>query len=430
MTDNDALPHSDQSPGPGDSRRLPSASVVGWSMFAVGTILWAFSGFAWWVPVVGIGLLILLRLVMPLTPRSWRAWMGPALLITLLILLLTATSIWNWMVAAGLVGAVLGARKRRHWKPLAVAGVALLIGVIGTGWQEWQEHQRQQEMAWQRHETDLGKILPQSPPAVLQGLHNMLTRADATDACLLATPAARAQFATVHGAPSCENAVHKLASQVTDRSRYPDIDIDYDTTVENTGEHATVDGCSVYWSSALGGVQPDAGPKFGRLTVRRVGGGGWQITRYEPCGTGPTFPDSTSAAPDPNAPPPRSWDVPTDPTRYVSLLTRSIANSDGNLCDRLFSQAASAQFATAHGTSRCEAAISNLTHQVRNPVLYSRGPVSTIPAQQSGTRTILDACSVRWMSLDETTPGPPPGQLELEPRPDGPGYYIAGYRPC
>jgi hypothetical protein len=43
-------------------------------------VLWAFSGWTWWAPVVLVGGLIVVRLALGLFPPQWRQWgqqLGP-----------------------------------------------------------------------------------------------------------------------------------------------------------------------------------------------------------------------------------------------------------------------------------------------------------------------------------------------------------------
>ncbi|MEV6233997.1 hypothetical protein AB0L88_39660 [Saccharopolyspora shandongensis] len=69
-----------------------SRSAVRWALLIAVAVLCAAPGWSWWPLLVGIGLVVLVRLVLPLIPASWRPWPGPAVLVGLLGYLLTLTS--------------------------------------------------------------------------------------------------------------------------------------------------------------------------------------------------------------------------------------------------------------------------------------------------------------------------------------------------
>ncbi|GAA0516663.1 hypothetical protein GCM10011581_46650 [Saccharopolyspora subtropica] len=61
-----------------------SRSAVGWGLFATVLVLWSASGWSWWPLLVGVGLVVLVRLVLRLVPASWRPWSVPAVLVLVL----------------------------------------------------------------------------------------------------------------------------------------------------------------------------------------------------------------------------------------------------------------------------------------------------------------------------------------------------------
>ncbi|GGJ01471.1 hypothetical protein GCM10011581_43340 [Saccharopolyspora subtropica] len=230
--------------------------------------------------LVGVGLVVLVRLVLPLVPASWRPWTVPVVLVLVLVLLLTMTSVWAWLAAAGVGLVVLGVRPLR-WRLLAAAGVALLVGAGGLGWDAWQEHRRQAEIAQQEHDLAVARMLLSSPSAVPTTLLTMIARSDPR-ACSLFSPGAQVRFAVVHGTSTCTEAVHQLAGQVTDQQRY-ESPAPRSYKIVYTAS-PVVDTCGMTWDGLF---QPQPllppGPRLGVLQVEQQLGAGWLITGYDPC---------------------------------------------------------------------------------------------------------------------------------------------------
>lgn len=293
------------------------------------------------------------------------------------------------------------------------------------------------------HEIARGRVLPQSPQAVLRTAHAGIARDDPALVCQLMDPAAEAAFARAHDTTGCADAALRVSAALADRARYRDFESEYSSTVEVTGpDQATVNGCAVYWSDLVTGTLPDAGPKIGTLHLRRVAGHGWEITGFQPCAapSPPAEPPTPPSAPasgsepeqhlDTGPPPPQGQLLPSYPPQYIKLLTRAIANRNGGICGT-FSDAARQQFAEAHNANTCQEAVQHLADQVTNTAFYAAGPVGEIPTSQTGGATVVNGCTLAWRSLTGAeTPGPPAGTLELRPQPGTTGYYISGYHPC
>jgi hypothetical protein len=241
---------------------------------AAALLLWPFAGFSWIPWLIGIGALLVLRLLRLDGPL--RGWDIPLAGLAVVIGLMLSTSPWAWALA-GSIGVLLAGLAQLPWWRLAAVGAVLCV-VSGIGFAVTTVRDAQQDaaaygMLQQESRADQGAPRPQG---VLPLLLNRIARGSPGAVCdnLLAEPV-RASFAASTGAPDCDTAVTALAAQVTDVDGYAEADAPSRSTADGG---LLIDACSMTWGS-----QPDAGPQLGRLTVGPIGPSRYVVVSFEPC---------------------------------------------------------------------------------------------------------------------------------------------------
>lgn len=175
---------------------------------------------------------------------------------------------------------------------LLAAGMAFLLGcgapiVLGDLHQAAIDRAQQHADAASADQLTLAHELPGTPPDVVAALVNLLGEGGPTAAqagCLLFTGQAAVQFAAAQDAPTCQAAMLRLQTQVTDPSTYISGLTVPPTAWVQLGTTATVNGCAVSWSELFTDTPVTTpGPLPGLLNLTQLDGAGWQITHYEPC---------------------------------------------------------------------------------------------------------------------------------------------------
>jgi hypothetical protein len=124
--------------------------------------------------------------------------------------------------------------------------------------------------------------------------------------------------------------------------------------------------------------------------------------------------------------------LPRSPLLVLVAVMRSVAEATPERGCPLFSSTAAVQWATAAGTTSCDAAYLALHAQVSDPTSYRAGDVPE-DAYGTGTLTMVTGCTVSWSSpfsaAATPSPGPRVGTMRLELQPGG-GYLVTDYQPC
>ncbi len=288
MTQYPALPPGATERAPGPPYGLPTARKVILYLTAAGVVLWIFSGFTFWVFAVGLGGILIARLVVGLFPTSVRRWMGPFVLACTFLFLATRVSPWALGITAGLLG-IGAAVELRHWHrwPI-VLGVALavLIGcTVGYALEAQAQERFEQQDRERTHEHNVAELRPREPQRVMSTLMHAIATNRPQVACFQFSDGARNQFvASVPDAADCNDAVQRLSARVKNKNQYSQPNWE-DGALSRRGEEATLDACSVTWGDTFSGRLEDQGPKVGKLTLARQARTGWIITNYDPCQT-------------------------------------------------------------------------------------------------------------------------------------------------
>ncbi|WP_346279679.1 hypothetical protein [Pseudonocardia sp.] len=258
-----------------DWRRLTRSprGAVGLAITAAALLLWPFSGLSWIPWLVGLGALVVLRILR--LDGLLRGWDLHIAGLVVVVGLMMSTSPWAWALAASIGVLLAGLAQLPWWRLAAVGAVLCLVSGLAFAWanvRDAQEAAASYGMLQQESKADQGAPRPQS---VLPLLLNRIALGSPGAICdnLLAEPA-RTQFAASVGQPDCTAAVMALAARVSDPVRYAQADV----TTTPTATGLEVDACSMDWGS-----RAPAGPQVGHLTIGAVAPSRYVVTGFRPC---------------------------------------------------------------------------------------------------------------------------------------------------
>lgn len=275
----------------------PSAKFLSAALAAAALVLWAFAGWTWWVLLPLFIASLVVRMVVWLFFEPWKDWAGPAVLVVVIVYLMARTSVWEQLLAFGVL-ALAVAWHLRLASPKWVRWVALGLGlamVLGGGLAEfviWANARALREKQWQQqHEEWLNQARPDNPGELLNVLTDQIV--DGTSGprkCFEFSEQAAQQFYRAHGQTSCNATYAHLSKQVTNEDVYRNyasaswseaIEYEYGGHPRRTG----IDLCHLEFSNIFDGNDPDAGPQIGYLVTETpdYGGTGQKIIEYRPC---------------------------------------------------------------------------------------------------------------------------------------------------
>ena len=261
-------PPQGQLPGPGappsgprfDWRRISRsprfAATV--ALLAAALLLWPFAGFSWIPWLIGLGALVVLRLLR--LDGLLRGWDLPLAGLAVVVGLMLSTGPWAWALAAS-IGVLLAGLTQLPWWRLAAVGAALcVVSGVGFGFSVYQgrvELEQIQARAGEQLRVQLGET---RPARILPALLTAVAEDDADPVCRLLSPQAEASFLGVVGAASCPEAVSELhrraaGAPVPDEEALP--------APEASAEGWTVNACSTAWARA-------AGPELGQILIAQT----------------------------------------------------------------------------------------------------------------------------------------------------------------
>jgi hypothetical protein len=250
-------------PGPRFGWRRLARSPRGAACLAVvvaALLLWPFAGFSWIPWLIGLGALVVLRLLR--LDGLLRGWDLALAGLVVVVGLMMSTGPWAWALA-GSIGVLLAGLAQLPWWRLAAVGAVLCV-VSGVGYglglhQERVELEQIQSRAGDPLRTQLGET---RPARVLPALLDAVGADDPDPICRLLTPQAEAQLLAGVQAPECGSAVtemHRRAGSV------PRVDMDSLPAPQQSPSHEwVVDACSTAWARA-------AGPELGRVVIQQTG---------------------------------------------------------------------------------------------------------------------------------------------------------------
>lgn len=248
--------------------------AAGLAIGSAALLLWPFSGWSAIPWLVGLGVLILLRLLrLDGLLRGWVWHLGGLVVVAGLMY---STGPWAWALAASIGVLVAGLLQLPWWRLAAVGVVMCAVSGAGFGIATYQT-QREIAAADQQVQRELqGQQGAARPQGVLPILLNRIAQNVPGPVCnnLMADPA-RAALVASTGRTDCEGAVAALSAQVVDRARYAGATAP--TVQTSTGYD--VDACSLTWSNGQ-----KAGPRLGKLEIgQKPGGSSYYVVAFSPC---------------------------------------------------------------------------------------------------------------------------------------------------
>jgi hypothetical protein len=248
--------------------------AAGLAIAAAALLLWPFSGWSWIPWLVGLGLLVVLRLLrLDGLLRGWVLHLGGVVVVAGLMY---STGPWAWALAGSIGVLLAGLVRLPKWKLAAVGAVLCVISGVGFGFSTYRD---QQELAEQQAEANAQSYSLQgerTPERVLGALLEGIGQEDVPGVCGLLDTPARDAFIKASGAVDCPSAVAAFRAAAGAPPRYENLDA---TTVKLGAGWAT-DGCRTAWAAP-----PLGGPALGRIDIRKAQppGGTYFIGAFAPC---------------------------------------------------------------------------------------------------------------------------------------------------
>jgi hypothetical protein len=228
------------------------------AVVAAALLLWPFAGFSWIPWLIGLGALVVLRLLR--LEGLLRGWDLPLAGVVVVIGLMVSTSPWAWALAASIGVLLAGLTQLPWWRLAAVGAVLCVVSGIGFGVSAHQERIDLEQMQAQAGNSLRVQLGETRPARVLPALLTAVEQDDADPVCRLLTPEAEAQLLGVVQAESCPEAVAELhrragGEPVPDEEALP--------APRVTANSWIVDACSTAWGRA-------AGRDLGRIVIAQA----------------------------------------------------------------------------------------------------------------------------------------------------------------
>ena len=247
--------------------------AAGLAIGSAALLLWPFAGWAAIPWLVGLGVLVLLRLLrLDGLLRGWVWHLGGLVVVAGLMY---STGPWAWALASSIGVLVAGLLQLPWWRLAAVGAVMCVVSGVGFAFSthQTQEAQRAQEAAENAQSYSLQG--ERTPERVVGALLENIAQDDVPAFCGLLDAPARSDVVRATGAADCPGALAALRSR-TSTPPYQHLDA---STVQNGAVWLT-DACRTAWATpALGGQA------LGRIEVRRSDppGGTYFVSRFLPC---------------------------------------------------------------------------------------------------------------------------------------------------
>ncbi len=247
---------------------------MGAGIAAAGLFLWPFAGWPWLPLLIGLGVLVLLRLLR--LNGLMRGWAPHVAGLVVVGLLLVRTSPWEWALAVSLGIVVAGLTRLPRWHVLAAGAVLLLVSGIGYGFTLQQENADKLAQQIQRGDENRDQLGERTVTRVLPSLMAYTARNEPATVCGLLTDEAELQFAAAVGAQDCTTAVGLLAARVSDIPRYSEPER---PPITQNGGTWLIDGCQTTWNPPV----PEPGPRLGKIQVTQNADQKFIVTGYAAC---------------------------------------------------------------------------------------------------------------------------------------------------
>jgi hypothetical protein len=247
--------------------------AAGLAIGSAALLLWPFAGWSWIPWLVGLGVLVLLRLLrLDGLLRGWVWHLGGLVVVAGLMY---STRPWAWALAASIGVLVAGLLQLPWWRLAAVGVVMCAVSGVGFGFSTYQTREAQRAQQAAENAQSYGLQGERTPERVVGALLENIAQNDVPAFCGLLDDQARADVTRVTGATDCPAALAAFRSRASS-PQYQHLDAP--TVQDGTGW--LTDACRTAWATpALGGQG------LGRIEVRRSPppGGTYFVGRFRPC---------------------------------------------------------------------------------------------------------------------------------------------------
>jgi hypothetical protein len=265
------LPVARTPPAPADPRpsfrwqRLTRTrrGAAGLAIGAAALLLSPFSGWSWIPWLVGLGVLILLRLLR--LDGLLRGWVWHVGGVVVVAGLMYSTGPWAWALAASIGVLVAGLLQLPWWRLAAVGVVMCAVSGVGFGISTHQVDQQRQAEYAQGGDIVRAEIAEKRTnvlPALLQSFSS--SAPDPQPLCRVVSPQALTQLQSQVGGQTCNDVVATLfarrpagAPTPVDPGRLPK------ATPNPDASRMVIDACRTPWGTT-------AGSAVGRIHIRQV----------------------------------------------------------------------------------------------------------------------------------------------------------------
>lgn len=238
--------------------------AAGLAIVAAALLLWPFANWSVIPWLVGIGVLVVLRLLrLDGLLRGWALHVGGVVVVAGLMY---STRPWAWALAASIGVLLAGLVMLPRWKVAAVGGALCLVTGVGFGIDTYRAHV-EAEQNYQRGGDLTRSQIPEARTDILPALIQSVDSAvpDPQPLCRLAAPEAVTQLGHAFNVQDCPAAVsvmfqRRQAAGVPDNAgtaSWPKATPDPDE------QRMTINACSTVWAQA-------AGTQLGRIHITMV----------------------------------------------------------------------------------------------------------------------------------------------------------------
>jgi hypothetical protein len=247
--------------------------AAGLAIGSAALLLWPFTGWSVIPWLIGLGGLLLLRLLR--LDGLLRGWVWHVGGLVVLVGLMYSTGPWAWALAASIGVLVAGLLQLPWWRLAAVGVVMCAVSGVGFAFSTYQTQEAQRAQDAVENAQSYGLQGERTPERVVGALLENISQNDVPAFCGLLDVPARDDVVQVTGAADCPGALATLRSRASN-PQYQHLDA---PTVQNGAVWLT-DACRTAWATpALGGQA------LGRIEVRKSAppGGTYFVSRFLPC---------------------------------------------------------------------------------------------------------------------------------------------------
>jgi hypothetical protein len=217
---------------------------------AIGTaavLLWPFSGWSLIPWLVGIGVLVLLRLLrLDGLLRGWVFHLGGVVVV---VGLMYSTDPWAWALAASIGVLLAGLLQLPWWRLAAVGAVMCVVSGVGFGISNYHTAQVQRQIESHAGDQLRSQLGESRPGRILPALLQAVAENDPDPVCRLVLPAAETALLAAVGTTDCPAAVGVLHGRAPAGADGDRTSLPQPKAVAGGWE---VDACQTGWAAAAG----------------------------------------------------------------------------------------------------------------------------------------------------------------------------------